>query len=434
MAEIRKLNVKYGKAWEVRYSFSRDGKRMYRRPRFATRDLAKTFAAAVATDAATGYVNDYSRGKETFEAYAERWLRLKAQSSKTKPQTVARYRTLLERHALPAFGSKAVRSITVADVNDFIATLASEDRSAVTATDAKGALRARRKSLSTGTIRHALHPVRHVLALAVREGALRHNVVMDAELPRADRTFSPQFLSPEQVDTLASVIEAQQNAATAPDAPDGTVYALVVLVLAYTGLRVGELAGLTIADIKPQRVEVTRTLTKIKGGYRIGTPKNGKARTVPLPPWLAEDLAAYIATTHGDPRPEAPLFPGRTQHLGLRRGSERAPRPATRLDWSVPWDRDAFYRSVFRPALAEAGLSVTLRLHDLRHSYISICASLGIPAYRVAAYAGHTDPGFTLRVYTHLFNADATDDMERLARPRAATAPNILHLQERRTS
>jgi integrase len=102
------------------------------------------------------------------------------------------------------------------------------------------------------------------------------------------------------------------------------------------------------------------------------------------------------------------------------------------LDWSTPWDRDAFYRQVFRPALAPAALPATLRLHDLRHSYISICASLGIPVYRVAAYAGHTDPGFTLRVYTHLFNADATEDMARLARPRAETT-NVVDLA-RRTS
>lgn len=243
MAEIRKLSVKYGKPWEVRYSFNRNGQRFYRRPRFATREQAKAFAATVESDAATGYVNDYSRGKETFVAYAERWLRIKEQSPKAKPATVARYRALLERHAFPAFGTRPVRSITVADINDFVAALSSDDRATVTATDSTGRARSRRAKLSPASVRHVVNPVRQVLALAVREGALRHNVATDAELPTARRTFAPCFLSPGQVDALASTIANQQSALSAPDAADSKVYSLVVLVLAYSGWRAGRAYG-----------------------------------------------------------------------------------------------------------------------------------------------------------------------------------------------
>jgi integrase len=222
-------------------------------------------------------------------------LKAKEASTKTKPQTVDRYRQLLERHALPVFGHRPVRAISVANVNDFITALSGDDRAAVTATDSNGTARARRRRLSPATVRHAVNPVRQVLALAVREGALRHNVAIDADLPTARSSFQPCFLSPDQVATLAATVHDQQSAATESSAPDAEVYALVVLTLAYTGLRAAELAGLTVSSIKPQSVEITRTLTKVRGGYRIGTPKNRKSRTVPIPEWLAMDLGEYIA-------------------------------------------------------------------------------------------------------------------------------------------
>jgi integrase len=190
-----------------------------------------------------------------------------------------------------------------------------------------------------------------------------------------------------------------------------------------------------VADVGIQQIHVRRSLSRVKDGYRVGTPRNGKGRSVPLPPWLAEELAAYLDTIHANPESDAPLFPGLLQHVGLRRWKAGATLPATRLDCSIPWDRDAFYRSVFRPALIAAGLDSTTRLHDLRRSDISVAGSQGIPAYRVAAYAGHSDPGFTLRVYTHAFGIDAADDMAKLARPKAVRmATNMTPMGERRTS
>jgi integrase len=101
---------------------------------------------------------------------------------------------------------------------------------------------------------------------------------------------------------------------------------------------------------------------------------------VPLPSWLAEDLAVFL-TLH--PRQtDSPLFPGRRRYPY---------KPATGpLDWSVPWDRDPFLKNQFRPVLNEAGLPSSVRPHDLRHAFASICAARVIPLSRVSHYLGHS--------------------------------------------
>jgi integrase len=41
-------------------------------------------------------------------------------------------------------------------------------------------------------------------------------------------------------------------------------------------------------------------------------------------------------------------------------------------------------------------------MHALRHFYASTLLPGGVAIKEVAEYLGHTDPGFTLRTYTHL--------------------------------
>lgn len=41
-------------------------------------------------------------------------------------------------------------------------------------------------------------------------------------------------------------------------------------------------------------------------------------------------------------------------------------------------------------------------MHGLRHHYASVLLDAGESIRAIANYLGHTDPGFTLRTYTHL--------------------------------
>lgn len=67
--------------------------------------------------------------------------------------------------------------------------------------------------------------------------------------------------------------------------------------------------------------------------------------------------------------------------------------------------RTHFNRYIWQPALEAAGVqpSRSTGMHALRHSYASVLIDAGESIKAVAEYLGHADPGFTLRVYAHLF-------------------------------
>jgi integrase len=91
-----------------------------------------------------------------------------------------------------------------------------------------------------------------------------------------------------------------------------------------------------------------------------------------------------------------------------------------------PGEPATFRRNRFKPALTGAGVTRTVRLHDLRHSFASLCASEGIPSAQVAQWMGHASDVITREVYTHLFTADAdraAKAMARDGRPEAKPAP-----------
>jgi integrase len=85
-------------------------------------------------------------------------------------------------------------------------------------------------------------------------------------------------------------------------------YGVLVLVLAYCGLRWGELSGLRIRDVdlRRGRLEVQQTVVADKGYQRIEAPKDYEHRSIPIPALLHPHLAAQIAGRD----PEQPVFYG----------------------------------------------------------------------------------------------------------------------------
>ena len=76
-------------------------------------------------------------------------------------------------------------------------------------------------------------------------------------------------------------------------------YGLVVRFLAYTGLRWGEMAALRVRDVDlvRRRMLIARSVTEDNGRLIFDTTKTGEERTVPLPRFLAEQVAANVAET-----------------------------------------------------------------------------------------------------------------------------------------
>ncbi len=233
-----------------------------------------------------------------------------------------------------------------------------------------------------------------VFAYAAKHRLIATNpcdVVEQPRVAKADRAF----LDPDQVRAIADKLDTFEP------------YGLIVRFAAYTGLRAGELAALRIRDVNllHRRVEVRRTLHRVKGGWEIGTPKSARStRDVPLGRSLIGELTEYLSQHPRRNEPEAPFWPGRVPGGA---GDVRL------LDYDRQFDVASVARYYFKPALAELGLS-GYRWHDLRHFYASVCAAAGIEIRKVSRWMGHANINTTDSIYTHLFNGTHDEDMDRL--------------------
>jgi integrase len=158
-------------------------------------------------------------------------------------------------------------------------------------------------------------------------------------------------------------------------------YRALVLVGAYGGLRIGELAGLrrSRVDLLRGTMEVAEIVTEVGGRLRVGPPKTrASRRVVGLPRAVVEELAAHLA---------APAQPAAFVFTAPQGGPLRV---------------IAFRARIWRPATRAAGLD-GLRIHDLRHTAVALWIAAGANPKEVAARAGHTSVSFTLDRYGHLY-------------------------------
>jgi len=176
-------------------------------------------------------------------------------------------------------------------------------------------------------------------------------------------------------------------------------YAPLVRLLAYTGLRWGEAAAIRVreVDLTRRRINVVASVTELSGHLVWGTPKTHARRTVPVPRFLAAELAPLVDGRDGD----ALLFESpRGEVLRVRN----------------------FRRSVFDAAVQRVG-PAGLHPHELRHTAASLAIASGADVKVVQTMLGHKTATMTLDLYGHLF-PDRLDDLaDRM--DAAACAPDV---------
>jgi integrase len=188
-------------------------------------------------------------------------------------------------------------------------------------------------------------------------------------------------------------------------------YRPIATIGAASGLRQGELFGLAEEDIDfdGMVIHLRRQVKKLGREFVFALPKNNTERTVPLSAGAALILKEHIAS-----------FKPRPYTLPWEKTDGK---PAT-VNLLFRWTDDlhirarTYYELVWKPALAEAGVIppptkgergrrqyATARgcgMHALRHYYASVTLADGVNIKELAEYLGHGDPGFTLRLYTHM--------------------------------
>jgi integrase len=170
-------------------------------------------------------------------------------------------------------------------------------------------------------------------------------------------------------------------------------YRVAVTLGAGLGLRQGEIFGLGVDDVDFLRGMVTvqrQVKLYADGRLEFALPKGRKVRSVPLAGEVRDELAAHLASF-----PAVPVtLPGSATPIPLVLST----RERTALA------RTYFNQQVWKAALRQAGAAPTRDngMHALRHFYASVLLDGGESIKAVSLYLGHADPGFTLRIYTHL--------------------------------
>ena len=227
-----------------------------------------------------------------------------------------------------------------------------------------------------------------ILDMAVKDGRLARNVATGVNLPRVGK-HEHRYLTHTQVDDLAHAcgypVDPDKHASY--DTRTNETYRLVVLFLAYTGVRFGEMAALRVnrLDLARHRAAIVASVTPVQGqGLVWGTPKTHQRREVPIPRFLVAELRVYIAGK----RPDDLVFPG------IRRGSPL---------------RVTTFRKSFDDA-AQAISVPGLYPHQLRHTAASLAIASGADVKVVQQMLGHASATMTLDTYGHLFE-DRLDEV-----------------------
>ncbi|MGI8936889.1 MAG: tyrosine-type recombinase/integrase [Iamia sp.] len=346
MASITKTTTSTGTRWRARYR-SPDGKS---RERWFERKVdAEAFLTSTEHSKMTGGYVDPGAGRVTVGAFAREWLAAQTFDESTREAVELRVRVHIE----PTFGGMELRAVRPSTVQAW--------------------LRGRQEGYSPRYVRVMLANLSAIFGAAVEDELITKNPCTSSAV-RAPAIDQDKVV-PWTADEVAAVIDATPER-----------YRAIPLVAAAAGLRQGEVFGLRVSDVDFLRrtVHVRQQVKIVRGVVMMAPPKRGKTREVPLADalgfGLAEQLRAFPAVDGGL------IFTSRE---------------------GKPINRGHFNRYVWKPALVAAGVEPSRPngMHALRHYFASVLLDGGVSVRTLADYLGHSDPGFTLRVYTHLMPA-----------------------------
>lgn len=334
--------------WQARYT-GPDGQPHRAPVTFETRQDAETWLSLKRADVIRGAWDPrtadepVTRPVPTLRAYADDWL----DGRELRPLTRQLYRVILDLHVLPALGDRLLTGITPADVRTWHTRLGKTTGPT---------MRARSYAL-----------LKTVLGAAVTDDVIPSNPcrLRGASHARREKEIRPATLA--EIDVIVYATPER--------------YRVLVLLAAWCGLRYGELAELRRGDIDLPGgvVRVRRAVTRPTGqGAVVGPPKSHAGiRAVAIPPHLLGTVASHL-DGHTGPEPGSLLFPSaRGGHL----------------------DRHSAARWWY-PAREAAGRP-DLRLHDLRHTGLTLAAVAGATVKELMVRAGHSSPQVAMR-YQHV--------------------------------
>ncbi len=336
----------------------------------------------------------------TFHEFASQWF--ESTKGEWREKTQLDYGWQLSSHLLPFFKSHRLSQITIAEVDRYRQAKVAEARAIQAAaangrplthtyTDKNGCERKRaRRALSATSINKTITRLGQILEVAVEYGLIGANPAKGRRRRLKPQKAAPVWLDrAEHIEALldaAGELDVHAKAKGGHDQKGGLVYRRALLsTLVFAGLRIGELTALQWRDVDLAGSRLTVRASKTDAGMR----------QVDLLPALRDELAAYKAHA-ASTGPSVFVFT-------TAAGSELIQGNIRRrvLDKAVATANEKLIEA------GEVPLPEGLTPHKLRHTFASTLVALGVDPGSVMDQIGHTDPGFTLRVYRHGMRRDA---------------------------
>lgn len=351
-------------SWQITLGYTTDDKRVAKSGSAKTKTQATKDAAAALTAHQQGILAAPDR--ITVSEWLDKWL--EGKKSGISENTALRYAQLIKHNIAPHLGSKKLQALKPVDLRNWH-TLLFES------------------GLSPKSIRSAHSLLYSAMKRAVSLELIMRNLadVVRPELPKQDNSIKPSQVWTAQ--------EATRFIAIARGSRD---YPMLYLILAL-GLRRGEVCGLRWQhiDFEKSSVAIEDNLILVGSKLTVSSTKTKHShRTLLLPPEALEVVRLHKASQ-------------------IQRHTEFGVRPTR--DWLFTTDTGTVFRPdnlmrTYKALCLQAGVRA-VRLHDLRHTYISLAGRAGVPLGVVSKQAGHARASFTADVYRHIYK----DEMQQAA-------------------
>lgn len=302
----------------------------------------------------------------------EMWLPKHRKLTNLKESTFETYKMQILVYINPSIGHLHIDEIRTQHLEDFYINMQSNGR--------KKTLKDGNNSLSSKTVRNLSSVIHKALKDAVRLNQIAFNPSDSALKPKLTPP-DVDFMTPENLMKYVASIQGNRN---------GPVLQLVAL----TGMRRGELLGLSWKDVDFKTGQINIHRTRIRAGNQtiFDTPKSQKSkRIIEIDLDTMQKLQAWKIAQAKERLSLGGTWSD-TENLVVTDPTGKAP------------SFSAFDR-MFKKTLRDAGLP-EMKFHSLRHSYVIAALRSGGALKAVSERVGHGDPTITQRVYNHVIEGD----------------------------
>jgi integrase len=313
------------------------------------------------------------------EYMLETWIPDRVRNKYMTRLTADSYISYVINHIEPVCQKKVLGEITPSDINNLVKNMQTKEIK----------LKTKTIKLSDSTVQRIYNIVVSAFNYAIKNGLLKVNPAKKIDRPKVEKK-KLNIWSPQEVQLFLNGFKQSRH------------YIVFFLAL-HTGMRQGEILGLTWSNVnfKKKRIMITQTLEHDAKGFKQGAKTKAGVRSITMSEEIIDALKEQLKQILEEKELAGELYINYDLVCCTNIGKPVFPDTLTHL---------------MRLKIKSLGLS-PIRFHDLRHTSASLMLSLGYHPKVVSEILGHASVTITLDTYSHLLKnmqEEATQGLSKL--------------------